>query len=170
MTAEIKENLSLETQLKGEELEGEMAGGISGEVGVLLSRHLANHVYPNRLGRVFGAQTDFELKGVGRRQPDVAFVALERLPVNVRDAVPVPPDLAVEVYSKSDNVYDMGDKIQEYFSAGVRLVWVVQPVTKIVEIYHPNAHKPITLGIDDELDGENVVPGFKIKVSALFEY
>jgi Uma2 family endonuclease len=49
------------------------------------------------------------------------------------------------------------------------LVWLISPLSKVVYVYHPNQAKPETLGINDELDGEDIIPGFKLKVSALFE-
>ncbi|MEI6046907.1 MAG: Uma2 family endonuclease [Chloroflexota bacterium] len=163
MTAEI-------VTLESSEEELGTSGGIPGEVEALLILHLAQYVYAKRLGRVFGSQTDFELKGIGRRQPDLAFVKLERLPINVRDAVPMAPDLAVEVVSKTDHTYDVEDKVQEYLRAGVGLVWVVRPIGKIVEVYRPGQEVPTLLGLKNELDGEDVIPGFKLKVSAIFDY
>lgn len=169
MTTQL-ENLHLQTQAPQEEEEIEkVAGGISGEIGSTLNGFLFAHVHPKKLGRLFNAQTDFLIPGVGKRQPDVAFVTLERLPENVRDAVPLAPDLAVEVISKTDDFYQVDDKVDEYLRAGVRLVWIVRPIRKIIEVYHPGDRKPTTLGIDDELDGEAVIPGFKLPVKALFE-
>lgn len=165
MTAEAKENLNLSPE---EEAEESVAGGIPGEIGATLSRHLGNFVYPSKLGRVFNAQTDFELAGVGKRQPDVGFVSLPRLPVNVFDSVPLAPDLAVEVVSKTDKVYDVDVKVGEYLKAGVRLVWVIYPVRQEVEVYRYGHHSRI-LDMRDELDGEDVIPGFRLKVSAVFE-
>ncbi len=155
-------------KIKSEEESQEAAGGIPGEVGSLLNWRLAEYVYTNKLGRVFNAQTDFEIKGIGRRQPDVAFVSLERLPVNVRDTVPLSPDLAVKVVSKTDDFYDLDDKVDEYLKGGVRLVWVVRPIRKVIEVYRQDDPKMQVRTIDDELDGEDVIPGFKLKVSALF--
>lgn len=162
--------MTTEELLQREEELEEVAGGLSGEVGAIIIGYLVQHVYPNRLGRVFNANTDFEFFGTGKRQPDVAFVSLERLPENTPDAVPLVPDLAVEVLSKTDQSYASDSKVLEYLRVGVKLVWIVRPILKIIEIYHPGDVKPTTLGIEDELDGENVIPGFKLKISKLFEY
>lgn len=134
---------------------------------MIIGWHLAAYVYPNKLGRVLNSQTDFELKGVGKRQPDVAFVSLEKLPVNVRDTVPVEPDLAVEVVSKTDSIYDTEDKVDEFLKAGVKMVWVVRPVHKLIEVYRPGQPARL-LNVNDELEGEDVLPGFKLSVGQLY--
>lgn len=131
---------------------------------------LGNHVYGNQLGRVFDGRTTFEMKpGYPKRESDVSFVAAGRLPIRVRDIVKLAPDLAVEIVSPNDKQFEVEEKALEYLDLGVRLVWGVRPVIKAIEIYHPGAVKPLTLGSNDELDGENVIPGFKLKVSQLFE-
>jgi len=151
-----------------QEIEEDVAGGVPGEIGAILNWHLAAHVYPQRLGRLFNAQTDFDLGAIGRRQPDLAFVALHRLPVNVLDAVPLAPDLAVEVVSKTDRAYDVDTKVDEYLAAGVSLVWVVRPLRKVVEVYS-QAHPLLRVRTQaDDLDGDTVLPGFTLKVATLF--
>ncbi len=148
-----------------------MAGGVHGEIEAIVTIHLGNYVYENKLGRVFGSQTTFELPPVGReRQPDVAFVKLERLPVNVEGNVPLAPDLAVEVNSPTDDWSAVEKKVLDYLQGGVRLVWVISAVSQAVFIYHPASRLiPKVVGMGDELDGEEVIPGFKLKVSQLFD-
>ncbi len=103
-------------------------------------------------------------------RPDLAFVVKERLiGINYYDAFPGPPDLAVEVVSRTDVTFNVDDKVEDYLKAGVRLVWVINPRNKLVFVYHPNADKPQVLGLKDELDGENIIPGFKLPVKTLFE-
>src|SRR5450755_2923296 len=74
------------------------------------------------------------------RRPDVAFVSYQRwpkdrsMPLN-GNAWDVVPDLAVEVLSPTDLVEEVFDKIAEYFQAGVRLVWVVSPRTRLIQVY-----------------------------------
>lgn len=162
MTAEVLD------ELQGEEQE-EMAGGIPGEAGAILTSFLVQHVYPNRLGRVFNADTDFILPNIGNRRPDVAFVTLERLPENTQRAVPVTPDLAVEVVSESDQFNKADIKLLEYQQSNVKLVWVIRTVLKVVEVYRADGRTSL-LNINDILDGEDVIKGFKLPVQKLFEY
>jgi Uma2 family endonuclease len=79
----------------------------------------------------------------------------------------VVPDLAVEVISPSDLVYDLIQKIAEYFEAGVRLVWVVYPPQRLVYVYESLTRARI-LTVADELEGGAVLPGFRLPVANLF--
>jgi Uma2 family endonuclease len=169
----IQEELISEELEELEELEGleeDMAGGEHGEIAVILSSYIFAHIHPNKLGRIFDGQTVFVIGGKPpRRQPDVAFVKLERMPTRIEGEIPFAPDLAVEIVSPTDTSGGVDKKLLQYQQAGVSLVWIIRPVLKFVEVYHPGDLKPLTLGINDELDGEDVIPGFKLKISALFE-
>jgi Uma2 family endonuclease len=158
--------MTTEIELQAEEEIEELATGENGEIAVLLTVALENYVYNNQLGWMFDGRTTFEMKpGLAKREPDLSFVAAGRLPNRVRDILKLAPDLAVEIVSPSDMLFDVEEKVLQYLQSGVRLV---RPVVQAVDVYRPEAHKPNTLGIDDELDGEDVIPGFKLKISALF--
>lgn len=100
------------------------------------------------------------------RIPDLAFTSSERaLPVTRKGAVPQMPDLAVEVKSPDDNVNLLRVKAAFYLANGSRLVWLVYPDQRLVEVYRPDAD--ITLLVDNEkrhdvLDGGDVLPGFTL--------
>jgi Uma2 family endonuclease len=103
------------------------------------------------------------------RRPDVAFVSYERWPedeISEGDGWPAIPDLAVEVISKSNRAEDVREKISEYLRYGVRLVWVIYPKQKLVEVHSGSQSRVLT--INDELDGGDVLPGFRLPVAALF--
>jgi Uma2 family endonuclease len=105
------------------------------------------------------------------RQPDVSFVRQEKLPERFRSYPEIAPDLAVEVVSPSDKYYEIEAKIVEYQKAGVKLVWMVHPYSRQVDLYRlENALRPQIYMGGDELDGEDVIPGFKLAVSAIFDY
>lgn len=74
------------------------------------------------------------------------------------------------MYSENDKAYDAEDKVDEYLEAGVRMVWLIRPVKRLIEVYRPGDKKPLLLGIDDELDGGEVLPGFKLKVAEIFRH
>jgi Uma2 family endonuclease len=122
------------------------------------------------IGRVFSG-TAFALGPKNAPVPDVAFVVAARMNVEDEfDAFPGPPDLAVEVLSRTDYVFDVDDKVERYLKAGVRLVWVINPRKRIVEVYHPaTGLVPQIVSSETELDGEDLLPGFKLAVKALFE-
>ena len=142
--------------------------------GIVSELHIAlgAFVRANQLGRVFGPATPYRCFPNDPRQvrkPDVSFVAAGRLPAGrlPRGSAPFAPDLAVEVVSPTDPCEYLELKVADYRSAGVRLIWVVYPMTRSVLIRRLDR----TCAELDEagtLDGEDVVPGFACPVAALF--
>jgi Uma2 family endonuclease len=125
-----------------------------------------------RLGRVV-TETLFLLDRSRRlkRRPDVAFVSAKRWSLKREapgtESWDVIPDLAVEVISKSNSANAVASKIEEYFQAGVSLVWVIYPATSKIYVYDsPTRVRILELG--DELDGGEVIPGFSVPLSTLF--
>lgn len=145
--------------------------GEHGRIAALLHIHLGSYVLQLALGDTFVAETAFVLDAVTNdvRAADIAFVAASRLSAIGDGAVPFPPDLAVEVISPTDRLVKVQEKVTQYRRAGVRLVWVVNPRRKTVQIVHPKDSEGATLGLDGVLDGEDVVPGFTLPVRLLFE-
>ena len=131
-----------------------------------------SHAHP--LGLPF-AQMLFRLPvAVSRnRRPDVAFVTYERWPKNwlipsTDNAWEVAPDLAVEVTSPNDLADEIMQKITKYFQAGVRLVWIVYPLQRLVYV-HESPSQVRVLTYTDELDGGSVLPGFRLPLVNLFQ-
>jgi len=106
------------------------------------------------------------------RRPKVAFVSYQRWAKNrplprFDDAWDVVPDLAVEVVSPTDAAEALLEKVDEYFRAGVRLIWVVFPLHSLVHVIEsPTQIRVLTAA--DELDGGAVVPGFRLALAELF--
>jgi Uma2 family endonuclease len=100
----------------------------------------------------------------------VAFVRRERLPS--ADAAPGyfqgAPDLAVEIISPNDRYTDVDEKVAEWLGAGTRLVFVVNPRRRSVAVYRADGSVSV-LGMDDTLDGEDVVPGWSLAIGDLFD-
>jgi len=144
-----------------------------GDVGGLLTIYLGQYVLQHGLGRVSAAETAFVLNAETRdvRAADIAFVAAARIP-RILDPgpIPFPPDLVVEVISPSDRLIEVRKKARAYQRAGIPLVWVVNPRPRhrSVQVYHPADLRPVTLGGDDHLDGEDIVPGFTLPIRTLF--
>ena len=138
-----------------------------GEISINIIRYLDMHVYKHQLGRLYTAETTFQLDD-RLVKPDIAFVSIERLPENRRKGSPVPPDLAIEIVSPSDKHYDVTEKALAYLRSGTRLVWVIEPVAKTVMIYRSETDFTV-LNYEDTLTGEEVVKGFSCPVAQLFE-
>ncbi len=145
-------------------------GGEHGRIASRLNVLLTSYVWEHNLGDTFAAETAFVLDAETNevRATDVAFVASARLARIGEGAVPFPPDLAVEVISPSDRLTAVRKKVAAYQRAGVRLVWVINPRRHTVAVYHPDDTEPRILGLDDELNGEDVIPGFQLPVRAVF--
>lgn len=140
-----------------------------GVVVARLDRYLGSFVDEGRLGEVM-SNTAFILDPENALRPDVAFVVQGRLVgVDFNDAFPGRPDLAIEVISRTDMVYDVDTKVATYLQAQVPGVWLVNPQSKLVFVYKSGEIKPLVLAGDDELVDEDLLPGFKLKVSGLFE-
>ncbi len=102
------------------------------------------------------------------RAPDVSFISAERLPP---DGFPhsypmLAPDLAVEVLSPSERPGARREKMRDYFAAGTRLVWEIDPARRTITVYH-SAHGGTTLAATDELTGAEILPGFVCRVGEL---
>lgn len=142
-----------------------------GKIVVRITSPLDRHVDENRLGVVVGAETGYLIARDPDtvRAPDVSFVSQRRLDeVGVtKKFFPAAPDLAVEVLSPGDTVFDVDEKVGEWLASGVRLVWVVNPKRRSIAVYHSLEDVKILLENDD-LDGEDVVPGFRLRIADIF--
>jgi Uma2 family endonuclease len=78
------------------------------------------------------------------------------------------PDLAIEILSPNDTQSQLEDKAHELLEAGTKAVWVVDPKRKRVWIHKSDA-KPVALESNDFLEGESILPGFRIQVGSIFE-
>jgi Uma2 family endonuclease len=104
------------------------------------------------------------------RRADVSLFRLDRLnATQVREEghLTVPPDLAAEVLSPNDNAYEVDRKVQAFLAAGTRLVWVINPDVRTVAVHRRQSQGTI-LRESDDLSGEDVLPGFRCRVSDLF--
>ena len=138
-----------------------------GEISVNVIHHLYAHIYPQKLGRLYTAETTFQI-GERTVKPDVAFVSTARLTGDKTKGFSIPPDLAIEVVSPSDVQSRIAEKALAYLEAGTRLVWVLEPVSKTLTVYRSERDIEI-LTREDTLTGEDVVPGFTCPVAHLFE-
>ena len=152
-----------------------MAG--SGEeaafIGNIINNALFNFVVPRRLGIVTPADGVYKFPGAETGLlPDVGFYSRERHPDHRPSPRPIPfaPDLAVEVVSPDQTADEMAAKARTYLRGGTRLVWVVWPQSRHIDVWHadaPDAPSAI-LDLSDTLDGEDVLPGFTYPVAEVF--
>ncbi|MGH2584671.1 MAG: Uma2 family endonuclease [Dehalococcoidia bacterium] len=139
------------------------AAAIASKVGTFVRDH--------RLGVVAGADGGMLLERDPDtlRAPAVSFARRDRIPVDLKRGgfICVAPDLAIEVLSPSDRMVEVNRTIRDYFLAGTRLVWVIDPDDRSALVYH--ADRPVEIvGPDGTIDGENVLPGFSLLLAELW--
>lgn len=139
-------------------------------VAAFLVEILGSFVRRANLGFVSGPDGFVRILGSLVRGPDVAFVSWDRLPgrkVPIDSIPELVPDLAVEIISEGNTLAEMARKRREYFHAGVRLVWMVDPRARTVAVYS-SITDYIVLDEAAILDGQSVLPGLQIRLSELF--
>jgi Uma2 family endonuclease len=102
------------------------------------------------------------------RQPDLAFFADTTRPVVKRGPVLQMPDLVIEVKSPDDTYKSMRERAEYYLMNGAKLVWLVYPDKRLVEVYRQDADSDL-LTADDMLQGNDVLPGFTLSVHEIFD-
>jgi Uma2 family endonuclease len=133
-------------------------------------------VRDRHLGRVVASETGFLLSQPGEPDtvlaPDAAFVAAARIPPpgspDRQGFARLAPDLVVEIASPNQRQREMSAKARHWLAAGTRIVWIVWPSSQQVDVWRQKRDTPTTLSIGDEIDGEDVLPGFTCPLSVLF--
>jgi Uma2 family endonuclease len=136
------------------------------ELGALLR----GFVSERGLGIAVGADGTIRLAPGLVRIPDVAFFSWNRLPGRKIPREPIPdlvPDLAVEVLSKSNTKQEMDRKLADYFTAGVRVVWYIDPEKRTAEVFSA-PDRSVILQEKDSLEGGDVLSGFSLPLADLF--
>jgi Uma2 family endonuclease len=159
-------------ELVNGELVERKTGWKSSRIGGRVAQLLSNHSDAQGLGWVVGAAAGYQCYPDAPnkvRKPDASFIRLERMPADEEPEghCRIAPDLAVEVTSPNDLFDKVEEKVEKYLTAGVRLVWVVNPPTRTVRVHRADG-TVARLREADELSGEDVVPGFRCRVSELF--
>jgi Uma2 family endonuclease len=148
----------------------EPPGGLHGWIAARLAARLADHVERHGLGSVL-VEAGYVLQRAPDtvRGPDVSFIGNARLPPErlPEHFIPGAPDLAIEILSPSDRWSDVEEMIADYFGAGARLVWVVDPGAGRVIVRYPD-RPPRIVPPAGTLEGEELVPGFALPLQDLF--
>jgi Uma2 family endonuclease len=133
--------------------------------------HVIRLLGPSTDGRgyITSSQAGFRMKNGNVRCPDVAFTSKEHYPDGVLPDwfLDFAPDLVIEISSPSDDKADFRRKMTEYFEAGTRLLWHLDRTSTRVIVYTSPTTTTI-LSADDEIEGGDVLPDFRCKVSHLF--
>jgi Uma2 family endonuclease len=137
---------------------------------MLLGRRLGDFVEKHDLGIVLGEAGTLRVLPDQVRIPDLCVIRWERFPNRRLPREPIPavaPDLAIEVLSKGNTPGEMRRKLRDYFQAGVRLVWYLDPKARTMEVY-TSPEQCTVVGETGVLDGGDVLPGFQLPLKELF--
>ncbi len=158
------------------------SGDLTTNIASVIIIVLGAYVRPQRLGRITSSDGVYRFPGAETGLlPDVGFYGAALFPyVTDRDKpVPFAPELAVEVASPSQTVGDMAAKAARYLHGGTRLVWVVWPHARTVDVWRPDDLRPrpedmrpsatLRAASGDALEGEDVVPGFSHPLADIFD-
>ncbi len=132
---------------------------------------VAGFVRSRKLGVVGAPDSLMRLASGQNRMPDVSFTAWANLPTgdaHLGRVAPFAPDLAVEILSPSNSRAEIERKRREYFAAGTKLVWEIDPDARTVAVYTDPTALTL-LGATDTLTGGAVLPGFTLPLADLFD-
>jgi Uma2 family endonuclease len=164
-------DFKFERSAQGELIIMPPTGGESGRRNADITADLTIWNRQTQLGYTFDSSTCFKLPNGAERSPDAAWVAGHRwealTPAEREKFPPLTPDFVIELRSASDSLATLQAKMQEYQSNGVRLGWLINPQEQQVEIYREAAPTEI-LQSPQQLSGEEVLPGFVLSLSRVF--
>jgi Uma2 family endonuclease len=124
------------------------------------------------LGEVFDSNTGFTLPDGSVLSPDASWVSADKwnalTPAQQDKFAPVCPEFVVELKSSTDSLKTLQAKMLDYLRNGAQLAWLLNPETETAYLYRPGQPAPeIVQGFDNELSGEVVLPGFRLRLAEL---
>ena len=133
---------------------------------------LSRHVEEHGLGIVLPAPLDVALGGERGLQPDIVFIAQDRLHILGEQEVEGAPDLVVEVLSPSTGYYDATAKRLAYAQAGVREYWLADPGEQTVDVLTLDGDdfRPEARAVGRGLIGSRLLDGFEVEIANLFRW
>jgi Uma2 family endonuclease len=168
-TTQVAFEDDLDYEIVNGQREVKMAGARHGSINAQVIVKLGVYLEQHPIGKLYTSNTTFQI-GANERMPDVGFVSSPRIPAEGEPSGKweIPPDLAVEIISPNDMLEKVIEKIHEYFAAGVKQVWLVSQKAEEVYVYDSPTQIRV-VPADQELTSETLLPGFKCRVSALFQ-
>lgn len=165
-------DIKLERNAKGKLIVMPPTGGGTGDRSSEINFQLRLFNKQVELGKVFDSSTGFKLPNGGDRSPDAAWVKMDRWKALTEDEQetfpPLCPDFVIELRSRTDNLKTLQNKMQEYLDSGLRLGWLIDPKNKRVYIYRQGREVEI-LQSPTTLSGEDVLPGFELDLSRIWD-
>jgi Uma2 family endonuclease len=167
---EVERRTGLAPELIDGVLVEKAVGYLESLLAVALAARLRDFVRPGKLGIVLGEGGTLRILPGQVRVPDICFVRRERFPGGELPDTAIPPlapDLAIEILSRGNTEGEMQRKLRDYFAAGVRLVWYIDPRERTARVFTAPDQCSV-LGENDALSGGDVLPGFALPLTELF--
>ena len=145
-------------------------GAEESNIAWLLGSFIGAYLDRHRIGTCLGADGFLRISAGLVRAPDLSFISYAKLPNRKLPKTKVPhliPDLAIEVLSENNTAAEIQRKLGEYFDAGVRLAWVIDPRKRTARVYK-SARRSALIREHQSFDGGDVLPGFSVRLDDLF--
>jgi len=134
-----------------------------------MTRALLQYLEKNPAGELFTSDSLYVLGPTTLRIPDLSFLLAARASkIDPAKHLEGAPDLAIEVLSPSDQAAAIRRKMKQYFAAGSRVVWLVYPELREIEVWESASGPVHVLGEGATLESRDLLPGFSLPVSSLF--
>lgn len=169
--ADSRHTLGVSCELVDGVLVAKAMGWYESRIAVTLAYFLESYLEVHKIGLVAGGDGPIRLFPKLVRKPDVSFVSFTRLPsakIPRNKSLPVAPNLAVEVLSEGNTAGEMQRKLEEYFAAGVTIVWYIEPELQSAKAYTA-VDQVEEIGPGGVLRGGDVLPGFELPLAKLFD-
>ena len=144
----------------------------TGEINSEVNRQLANWNKKTKLGRVFDSSSGFALTNTAMRAADAAWISHQNwnalAEADKNKFARICPDFVIEIKSETDYLPNVKEKIQhDWMDTGCQLAWLIDPETETVFVYRADGTISKITGFDQNLSGENVLPGFELEMAEL---
>ena len=165
------DTMKLERNATGEIIIMSPTGNITSWFNSGINAALYNWNTQTKLGIILDSNGGITLPNKAVRSPDAAFIHKDRWVKLTTDDkkkfAHICPDFVLEIRSESDSVLELKTKMKEYMDNGCRLAWLIDPKNKETHVYRTTGSNEI-ISFDKELSGEEVMPGFSIDLSKIF--
>jgi Uma2 family endonuclease len=134
---------------------------------------LHNYNRQYRLGVLRGSSAGYWMANRNCRAPDISFIPRQRLlelnfSPKARQFFPGAPDLAIEILSPGNTRAEMDARLRDFFASGTQIAWLIYPETESAEVCRSLIRR-VLIGPGGELDGEDLLPGFRYPIAQLFK-
>ncbi len=166
----VNPEIKFERNAKGEIIIVPPTGGETGKRNAGLTADFVIWNQQTRLGEVFDSSTCFHFPNGAARSPDVSWIKQERWDALTQKQKekfpPIAPDFVLELMSATDSLKETQEKMKEYMANPVKLGWLINLKTRLVEIYRQGKAVEV-LRNPKKLSGEDVLPGFVLDLQII---